>query len=144
MANWPTEWPTSSHHEQITISTYFVCTVQDIWVLNHMSLTHFFPLWAVVICLSQETRAWVVWCYFTFYEDRESTASHTQNMLAQRHNDAFWFSLPAVLKLSGFRVLLETKLKYSQNNDKWSPTSPLCWVWVANNHLRIFLRDGSS
>lgn len=55
-----------------------------------------------MICLSQEIRAQVGWCYFTFYEDRESTASHTQKMFAERHNDAFWFNLPCCVKALWF------------------------------------------
>ena len=130
--------PQLSCYDKIIISIYFMCAAQDIWVLNQMPLIHFLSHlnshglaalgdWAYVIC-----------CYFTFYGDRESTASNTQNMFAWRHNDAFWFSLRALLKLSGFSPVLETEMKYSQKNKKGSPTSPLCWVKLANNYLRTF------
>lgn len=71
-------------------------------MLNQMPLIHFLSHLHSHGLVVLGDKAQVIWCYLTFYRDRESTASNTQNTFAQRHNDAFQFSLLALLKHSGF------------------------------------------
>lgn len=68
-----------------------MCAAQDIWVLNQTPLKHFLPdLNSDGLVVPGDS---MICCYLIFYGDRESTASNTKNMFAQKQNDAFLFSL---------------------------------------------------
>lgn len=122
---------------------HWVSPITMLWASNYFHLLHgycsaclspksrllkiFFPIWAVIGLLvpgyksiGSLVQLYISWRYGI-------NCIPYENMFAQRHNDAFWLSLPAVLKLSGFWALLETKLKYSQY-----------WVSVAISRLRTF------
>ena len=70
--------PWLSCYKKIIISIYFIHAAQDIRVLNQMPFTHFLSHLNSNGLVILGDKAQVIWCYLTFYGDRESTVPNTK------------------------------------------------------------------